>query len=137
VSDLRSSGGARLALGGERVDVFGGVPGLSGGASGACELASVDEVAEGAEADAEQACGLVGGEVAGPDVLRLHGPMVLYSSSRSGASHRSYGSTEGAPAVRAHQPRGALPGVINKTVGLDRWPRRKGTTRSVLRHVRP
>jgi hypothetical protein len=64
-----SSGLGRGAPGDESGDVLHGVPGLSLGAAGAGELASLDELADGREADAEGAGGLVGGEVAGPDEL--------------------------------------------------------------------
>lgn len=67
---------AWAALRGEGLDVGDGVPGLSRGAAGPLQLASADELAYGVQADAEELCGLVGGEVTGPQVLGLHGPMV-------------------------------------------------------------
>lgn len=76
LSDLRSSGGACGPLGGECGDLWDGVPGLSWAAAGALQLAAVDEQADAAEGDTELLRGLVGGEVAGPDVLRLHAPMM-------------------------------------------------------------
>jgi hypothetical protein len=53
LSDLRSSGLACGALGGEGGDVLDGVPGLPGSPAGALELAAVDEQADAAEGDAE------------------------------------------------------------------------------------
>ncbi|MFJ5728787.1 hypothetical protein [Streptomyces paradoxus] len=39
-------------------------------------MAALDELADASEADSEDAGGLVCGEVAGPDHLRLHDPMM-------------------------------------------------------------
>lgn len=76
VSDLRSSGAACAAFGEEGGDVWDGVPGLPWGAAGSGEAAAADELSDAVEGDAELLGGLVGGEVAGPQVLRLHGPSV-------------------------------------------------------------
>jgi hypothetical protein len=51
---------------------------MSWAAAGAGELAAVDDQAEAAEGDAELLRGLVCGEVAGPDHLRLHDPMLRH-----------------------------------------------------------
>src|ERR1043165_2078325 len=78
--DLRSSGGVGLSFRGDGGDVLGGVPGVSFGASGAVELASVDEVAECTGADAEGPAGLCGGELAGRGVAVVHAPMMRLRS---------------------------------------------------------
>lgn len=50
---------------------------MAGASSGALELAAADELADAVEGDAEDAGGLVCGEVAGADDLRLHAASVL------------------------------------------------------------
>ncbi len=77
-----SSGLAGGAFGVEGLDVGDGVPGLPGAAAGAGELAAVDELADPAEGDAEEAGGLVGGEVTGAQGLGLHGFSVPEVSDR-------------------------------------------------------
>ncbi|MER7195951.1 hypothetical protein [Streptomyces flaveolus] len=46
------------------------------------ELAAPDKLADATEADAEQVYGLVGGEVAGPDVQWLHKLILAEASGR-------------------------------------------------------